>query len=106
MGGDLRKLHHDAGSDTDKVSELLQSVKGVGPAGAAIFLREAQTVWSDLRPFADDLTLKGAKQLGLGMSPEKLAGQVSANNFPRLVAECVRAALDQQVRAEMVEALG
>ena len=92
--GDLRKLHAEAEGDQDRALPLLQSFKGIGPAGAAIFMREVQAVWPDMRPFVDDLTRTGAKTLGLPTSPDRLYAEVEPKRFHRLVAACVRAARD------------
>lgn len=92
--GDLRRLHEDAAGDSDRALELLQSFKGIGPAGAAIFLREAQAVWPDMRPFVDELALQGAKTLGLPTTSSRLYAEVPHDAFHRLVAACVRAARD------------
>src|SRR5579859_2206449 len=39
--GDLRKLHGEGGDDARRLEPLLTEFPGIGPAGAAIFLREA-----------------------------------------------------------------
>ncbi|GAA2147127.1 endonuclease [Nocardioides koreensis] len=93
FGGDLRRLHEqtrDLGGD-------LQQFKGIGPAGAAIFCREVQGVWTDLAPYVDRLAADGAERLGLPRSPDELAALVPARDLPRLVAGCVRAARDEKV---------
>jgi hypothetical protein len=89
-GGDLRRLH-EAGD----VEQGLQEFKGIGPAGAAIFCREVQGVWTDLAPYVDKLAADGAKRLGL--PPDRLGDLVPQKDLPRLVAACVRAARDQKV---------
>ena len=94
--GDLRRLHEEA-DGTGDVERALQGFKGIGPAGAAIFCREAQAVWPDLAPYVDDLAADGAQRLGLPKSAEKLADLVPRKDLPRLVAACVRAARDKDV---------
>jgi endonuclease III len=96
LGGDLRRLRADA-DDVDGLARALQQFKGIGPAGAAIFLREVQGVWPGVAPYVDDLAAKGASRLGLPTDPAELAALVSAKDLPRLVAGCVRAARDQGV---------
>ena len=91
--GDLRTLHER----TDDLEQDLQQFKGIGPAGAAIFCREVQGTWTDLAPYVDGLAAKGADRLGLPTSPDELAGLVAAEDLPRLVAACVRAARDKLV---------
>ncbi len=51
--GDLRKLRREGGQDPLAERRLLQQFKGIGEVGADIFCREAQTIWEELRPFAD-----------------------------------------------------
>jgi endonuclease III len=91
--GDLRQLRQAAGEDPTKEKELLQVVKGIGPTGADIFLREAQGAWPELVPYVDDRTRDEAKQLGLPTASSELAGLVSEKDVPRLVAALVRARL-------------
>lgn len=93
FGGDLRRLHERS----DDVERDLQQFKGIGPAGAAIFCREVQGVWTDLAPYVDKLAVEGAERLGLPTSPDELAALVPAADLPRLVAGCVRAARDKKV---------
>lgn len=95
--GDLRRLHAEGGSDPARLAELLQEVKGIGPAGASIFLREVQAVWTDVAPYLDDLTLEGAVVAGLPEDPDRLAGLVAEEDLPRLVAACVRVARDPKL---------
>ena len=91
--GDLRRLRDDS---TD-IEQDVQQFKGIGPAGAAIFCREAQGVWPELAPYVDSLAADGAERLGLPRSPERLAGLVQDTDLPRLIAACVRAARDDDV---------
>ncbi|CAA9360296.1 MAG: hypothetical protein AVDCRST_MAG72-2195 [uncultured Nocardioidaceae bacterium] len=98
-GGDLRALHEDS---SDVASDL-QQFKGIGPAGAAIFCREVQGVWTDLAPYVDDVAKDGAKALGLPRSADRLTGLVSGQDLPRLVAGCVRASRDQDVVTDVRE---
>lgn len=91
--GDLRRLHERSLN----VEKDLQRFKGIGPAGAAIFCREVQGVWTDLAPYVDRLAADGAERLGLPGSADRLAGLVPAQDLPRLVAGCVRAARDRRV---------
>jgi hypothetical protein len=79
----------------------LQEFTGIGPAGAAIFLREVQGVWPDVAPYVDRLAAEGADRLGLPTSPDGLADLVAAEDLPRLVAGCVRAARDEDVVADV-----
>jgi hypothetical protein len=91
-GGDLRRLRNANDIDAE-----LQKFKGIGPSGAAIFCREVQGVWTELRPYVDRVAADGAAELGLPKSPARLAALVTGQDLVRLVAACVRAARDEQV---------
>lgn len=108
--GDLRRLRDapgapDATSDADGTSsnadaaadgiaQRLQEFPGIGPTGAAIFLREVQGCWPGVAPFFDDKAVAGAGRIGLPRAPNDLAGLVPALDLPRLAAALVRVALD------------
>lgn len=94
--GDLRRLH-DEGGDAKGIGKLLQEVPGIGPTGAAIFCREVQGVWTDLAPYIDSRTTRGAERVGLPTDPTRLASYVSTEDLPRLVAACVRASMSRDV---------
>jgi hypothetical protein len=96
-GGDLRKLAGQAGGDAGKLRELLQGFPGIGPTGSAIFCREAQGVWTWLAPYFDEVTVDGARQLGLPASADELAGLVTKNDLPRLAAALTRVARDKKL---------
>lgn len=99
--GDLRRLHREADGDPAGLRRRLTEFPGIGPTGADIFLREAQTVWPDLRPYADRRALAGAKRLGLPTSPDRLAGLVGAAEFGRLASALVRVALGEESAGEV-----
>lgn len=90
--GDLRRLREEAGGDPARISKLLQEFTGIGPTGASIFLREAQQVWPELRPFTDKLVLKGAAAAGLPEDTGELGELVAGDEFVNLAAALVRAA--------------
>ncbi|MEU5089366.1 endonuclease [Streptomyces sp. NPDC021356] len=96
-GGDLRRLRREAGGDVTALRALLQEVPGLGPAGADIFLREAQGVWPDLAPYLDAKALSGAERLGLPAEPGLLAALAGGTDPAILAAALVRAALDKKV---------
>ena len=80
--GDLRRLR-DRAEDTRGVEAALQQFTGVGPAGAAIFCREVQGVWSGLAPYVDPLVAEGAERLGLPRSADRWAALVAPRDLPR-----------------------
>jgi hypothetical protein len=104
-GGDLRRLHEQAGDRTE-VEELLQQFPGIGPSGAAIFCREAQVVWPDLAPYVDAKARDGAKAVGLPSSPERLASLVDRHDLPGLLAACVDVSRSQRAADEVTSAAG
>jgi len=95
--GDLRRLR----ASTSDLPADLETFKGIGPVGAGIFCRDVQAVWPDVAPFVDDLAADGAQKLGLPCRADRMSQLVSAADFPRLLAGCVRAALDQDVLADI-----
>ncbi|HET6697640.1 MAG TPA: endonuclease [Nocardioidaceae bacterium] len=117
--GDLRRLHAAAREDASAgashpvrdggqagelaaaLSRRLQEFTGIGPTGASIFCREVQGIWPDLAPYVDDRAAGGAERLGLSRAPQRLARLVDAEDLPRLVAGCVRAARDDDVVADV-----
>ncbi|MEV4442845.1 endonuclease [Streptomyces sp. NPDC049577] len=100
-GGDVRRMREEADGDPGRLAELLQQIPGIGPAGADIFLREAQGVWPELHPRFDAKVLQGAERLGLPADPEALARLVKREETPAFAAGLVRAALDKEVADEV-----
>jgi len=88
--GDLRGLAAAAGEDAGRAAELVQEVKGIGPTGAAVFLREAQGVWAWVRPYLDQRARAGARRLGLPDDVGRLAGLVPPDDLARFAAGLVR----------------
>lgn len=97
-GGDLRRLRATAGRDPRRERGLLQEFAGIGPVGADVFLREAQAVWRELRPYVDDRALATAAELGLPGRPDQLAALVAPRDLPRLAAALVRHRLAHRSR--------
>jgi endonuclease III len=87
--GDLRGLAAEAGGDVRRAERLLQEVKGIGPTGAAVFLREVQGVWPWVRPYLDDRARAGARRVGLP-DDDRLAALVAPGDLTRLAAGLVR----------------
>ncbi|MEU5551001.1 MULTISPECIES: hypothetical protein [unclassified Micromonospora] len=94
--GDLRRLHREADGDPTALRRLLTEFPGIGPTGADIFLREVQSVWPELRPYADRRAVAGAKRLGLPATPDRLAGLVDDDDFGRFASALVRVALGEE----------
>jgi endonuclease III len=104
-GGDLRKLREGA-RDRAELEKRLQEVPGIGPSGAAIFLREAQGVWKDLAPYLDDKVQDGARRIDLPTAPAKLSALVDRDQLPHLAAGLVRVALDKRTAEDVRKAAG
>jgi hypothetical protein len=102
-GGDLRRLHEEAHGDTGELKRLLQEEPGIGPAGADIFLREAQRVWPELGPYLDGKALSGAERLGLPKDPAELTELAGDTEPAVLAAALVRAALDKGVAEDCLQ---
>jgi endonuclease III len=103
--GDLRQLRSAAEQDPAREKELLQEVKGIGPTGADVFLREAQAAWPELRPYVDQRARDAAMELGLPTKEADLAGLVDEADLPRLVAALLRTRLDKDAD-EVLESAG
>ncbi|MGW3990995.1 endonuclease [Streptomyces sp. NPDC004830] len=99
-GGDLRKLRREADGEVAELRRLLQEFPGMGPAGADIFLREAQGVWPELAPFLDAKALQGAERLGLPRDSERLVALAGNTGADVLAAALVRAAVGKDVAAD------
>ena len=89
-GGDLRRLGEAAEGDVARAARLVQEVKGIGPTGAAVFLREVQAVWPWVRPYLDDRARAGARRVGLPEDGGRLAELVPPDDLARFAAALVR----------------
>lgn len=89
-GGDLRRLRKHADRAPAEERRLIKEIKGIGDVGVDIFFRETQAAWPELRPFADEKALEGARRIGLPASADELAQLVDERDFPRLVTALVR----------------
>ncbi|MDQ3887486.1 MAG: hypothetical protein M3308_10880, partial [Actinomycetota bacterium] len=104
-GGDLRKLHEEAGGDPERIRELLTEFKGMGPVGGDIFLREVQAVWSDVAPYVDQRALQGATKAGLPSNARQLSGLVdSPRDLARLTSALVQISRGSRVAEEVRQA--
>jgi endonuclease III len=97
-GGDLRRLAAQADSDPARAAELLQEFPGIGPLGAAIFLREVQTVWKWLQPYLDDRVAAAAEQFGLPHTARGLASAAGTADLSRISAALIRASTEREMR--------
>ena len=91
--GDLRRLRDEAGKDPEAIRELLTEFPRIGPTGAEIFCREAQSVWPELRPSFDRKALTAARDAGLPDDAKALAKLVPGDQLSRLAAALVRRSL-------------
>lgn len=89
-GGDLRRLRDQAQRDRDGERRLLGEIPGIGATGAAIFLREVQLIWPEVRPFADRRALAAARRRGLPGSAAALEKLAGGEDFVHLVAALVQ----------------
>ena len=92
--GDLRRMRKEADGDVAVLKQHLTDLKGLGPVGADIFLREVQRCWPEVRPYVDKRAKDAAEALGLPRRPGDLAALVDDDDVARLVAALVRTSLD------------
>lgn len=103
--GDLRRVRDEADGDVAALKRMLRRVPGLGPAGVDIFLREVQDVWPEYRPHLDAKVLQGAERLGLPQEASALL-RLTDERPSVVAAALVRAALDEKVAEECLEAAG
>ncbi|XBQ15182.1 MAG: endonuclease [Oceanicaulis sp.] len=96
--GDLRKLRTEAGRRVGAEMDALQELKGIGPSGADIFRREAQSAWGEMAPFLDKKAKSAAKDLDLPDDAEELA-DLAGGDFVRAAAALVRSDLEGDAEA-------
>ncbi|AMW14245.1 endonuclease [Streptomyces qaidamensis] len=105
-GGDLRRLRREADGEVSELRRLLKEFPGIGPAGADIFLREAQGVWPEVAPYLDAKALQGAERLDLPKDPERLTELAGDTDPAVLAAALVRAAVDKEVAEDTLRRAG
>ncbi|MFJ8463608.1 HhH-GDP family DNA glycosylase [Streptomyces swartbergensis] len=105
-GGDLRRLRREADGEVPELRHLLQEFPGIGPAGADIFLREAQGVWQEAAPYLDAKALQGAERLKLPKDTEHLVELAGGTAPAVLAAALVRAAVDKEVAEDTLRRAG
>lgn len=86
-------------SPANAVAKALQQFDGIGPTGASIFLREAQSVFPDMGFQVDKLVLKGASAAGLPPDAEQLGQLVEPAQYAAFAAALVRLARNPQLPA-------
>lgn len=96
--GDLRKLREEAGRKVGAQVDALTGFKGIGPSGADIFRREAQSVWRELAPFMDKKAKSAAKAMDIPDDAHALKA-LAGDRFVTAVAALVRADLDGDAEA-------
>ncbi|MFC4031918.1 endonuclease [Streptomyces polygonati] len=101
-GGDLRRLRNKADGDMTELRRELQEFPGIGPAGADIFLREAQAVWPEIAPCLDGKALDGARRLGLPATAAPLTRLAGGTEPAVLAAALVRVALDKDATGRIM----
>ena len=94
--GDLRRLAVSSRHDVATAKRLLKGFKGIGDTGADNYLREAQDVWTWVRPYFDGRATAAAKRLGLPTQPGRL-GALAPEGNARLAAALIRISLDDDV---------
>lgn len=102
--GDLRGLRERAHRDPLTERKLLKEFKGIGDVGADIFCREAQVVWKELYPFADDRTYAAARSLGLPEDVTYLSALVEPEKFPDFLTALIRADMAGETAASLGQA--
>ncbi|MFH9265015.1 endonuclease [Streptomyces sp. NPDC017546] len=102
--GDLRRLRAEADGDGEALRRGLRRVRGIGPAGADIFLREVQDLWPETGFLVGAKGLQGAERLGLPTSSGALAEAARGRDRAAFAAALVRAALDREVVERVREA--
>lgn len=100
--GDLRRLRDEAGGDAGRIAKLLTAFPGIGPTGAAIFLREVQTVWPGVAPYFDRRALDGAAKIGLPDRADALAKATPpGTDLARLSAALIRVSRNSGAASEI-----
>jgi hypothetical protein len=100
--GDLRRLRDAAGSDPQRIRDLLLVFKGIGPTGVDIFLREVQVIWPGVGPYLDRRVAEGARLLGLPQDARELAPLAgSPVEVARLAVALVRVARQPEAVKEL-----
>jgi hypothetical protein len=103
--GDLRRLRDEADGDIGRIEESLTEFPGLGPAGAAIYLREVQAVWPRVAPYFDNRVLDGAAKIGLPKRTDDLAKATSSRqDLARLSAALIRVSRSDKAATEVKNA--
>ena len=103
--GDLRRLRDEADGAVGVVAGRLEEFPGIGPAGASVFLREAQAVWPSVAPYVDERVQTGAREIGLPTGRDALARLAGSDrDLARLAAALVRVTLTKNAADQVRQA--
>ena len=91
-GGDLRRLA-EAAERTSSGRRAGPGGEGIGPTGAAVFLREVQAVWPWVRPFLDARARRAPGEPACPTTPRGSRGLVPPDELARFAAGLVRVSL-------------
>ena len=102
---DLRGMRAEADGDAAALVDLVAACPGIGEVGGRIFVREVQSIWTELQPYADDHVLELAAALGLPDTAEGLAEMLGEDDLAVLGAALVRAEHEDAIDPEDEELL-
>ncbi len=90
--GSLERLHAESSSPSD-LENRLQEIKGVGPVGVNIFLRELRGIWEKAKPTPSPMAMLTAQRIGLDLEAvERFESQLVRLNLEycrkRRILEC------------------
>lgn len=95
--GDLRNLRSAADGDLDEMRRRLKDFKGIGDAGADLFLREVQVAWDEVYPFLDSRSAGLARKFGFPDDAQALAHLISGRTgYARLIDGLVRIGYEKE----------
>lgn len=107
---DLKQLHDKAGGSAEKLSEEVCKIKGFAAKTTSLFFRRVQLQWEELFPYADQLALDAAKDVGLQVNDaqelltllqehlgDKVEGESLRRQFVRLLDVLIGKKLDKDV---------
>ena len=90
LRGDLRGIRPGRAGSVSELERSLQEFPRIGTTGAAIFCREVQAAWPEVRPYFDRRALEAAKQLGYPGTADKLGVLVAGDRLAAFSSALVR----------------